>query len=407
MNSRSISHLFYLISFAIGCLCSELELRYPDSAKYERNRSTKINALECNFDENFIRKDSVQIKRYDPFKQEAFGDNQLPEGDKSIPYRVAIDTNSGFYICFGETQSGEKIQSKPVGPKFINDGTLIVEEANVLKSLKELEYGVDLKCLLTITDPKLLENSTLLDKFFIWTFKGRGSTEKEIKSGDKYEFLENRQVLRIKNPSFNDIGDYTCDVNPAALPNAEKSDQLIENSENLNSKKSITLNFEPYVPALLPGENSNSIVEFYGDNITFYCNASAFPHKNVAVEWRFYKTQDANKTEMSSRVNITRLDANGTTWLNSSLQIVAMQFEDEGYYECHVGDSILLKNDSSRIYLRVIDKLAPLWPFLCIIAEVVVLVLIILIYERRRSSKNAEALNNLDDDDNGDEEAGK
>lgn len=36
------------------------------------------------------------------------------------------------------------------------------------------------------------------------------------------------------------------------------------------------------------------------------------------------------------------------------------------------------------------DKLAPLWPFLGIVAEIIILIIIIVIYEKRRAIKAAE-----------------
>lgn len=45
---------------------------------------------------------------------------------------------------------------------------------------------------------------------------------------------------------------------------------------------------------------------------------------------------------------------------------------------------------NSTSYLRIKDKLAALWPFLGIVAEVFVLCAIILIYEKRRNKTDLE-----------------
>lgn len=55
---------------------------------------------------------------------------------------------------------------------------------------------------------------------------------------------------------------------------------------------------------------------------------------------------------------------------------------DGGYYFCS-GDNNYGQN-KDKIYLRVRSRLAALWPFLGIVAEVIILVTVIFIYEKRR-----------------------
>jgi neuroplastin len=74
---------------------------------------------------------------------------------------------------------------------------------------------------------------------------------------------------------------------------------------------------------------------------------------------------------------------------------------DRGFYTC-IGYNDYMKDDEkikSEGFLRVKDKLAALWPFLGICAEVFVLCAIILIYENRRN-KDSE---NDSDTDQGDQ----
>jgi len=75
---------------------------------------------------------------------------------------------------------------------------------------------------------------------------------------------------------------------------------------------------------------------------------------------------------------------------NAKLTIEKANLTDRGYYTC-VGTNELM-DDSARAegFVRVKDKLAALWPFLGICAEVFVLCAIILIYEKRRNKTDLD-----------------
>ncbi len=79
---------------------------------------------------------------------------------------------------------------------------------------------------------------------------------------------------------------------------------------------------------------------------------------------------------------------------NAVLNLDNIQMDDRGNISCmgfyNVGDNNEMHYDVAKTYLRVKDKLAALWPFLGICAEVVVLCIIILVYEKKRNKSELE-----------------
>lgn len=74
------------------------------------------------------------------------------------------------------------------------------------------------------------------------------------------------------------------------------------------------------------------------------------------------------------------------------LQIDEVTMDDRNTYTC-VASNIASKFSNateSSSFVRIIDKLAALWPFLGICAEVVVLCTIILIYEKKRNKSELD-----------------
>ncbi|ETE59700.1 Basigin [Ophiophagus hannah] len=139
------------------------------------------------------------------------------------------------------------------------------------------------------------------------------------------------------------------------------------------SKATVYVKVAPHVVPYKKVEHGNE-----GDSIMLTCKCNSYP---PATQWTWYKMVDqvpqrvANGTEerFYIRSNDTRTD----------LRIVSLDLEkDPGKYMCNATNE--MGEGSAEVNLMVRSRLAALWPFLGIVAEVLVLVTIIFIYEKRR-----------------------
>jgi len=74
--------------------------------------------------------------------------------------------------------------------------------------------------------------------------------------------------------------------------------------------------------------------------------------------------------------------------ITSILYFTEIKDDDRGTYLCMASNR--LGDTYAKVEVRVKDKLAALWPFLGIVAEVVILCIIIFIYEKRRNKATEE-----------------
>ncbi|XP_076443226.1 basigin-like [Babylonia areolata] len=231
---------------------------------------------------------------------------------------------------------------------------------NVSTHSPTFEYKVD-----TTLECKVNDASGLT---FTYSWKKGDTPVEDIAVEGKQAFISHSNgTLEIIHPARRFAGLYTC------------------TAEYKVDQETHAINIDvPYyaTPKVLPFDKSKNLVQ--EEVLVVKCQVLGYP--KPMISWMKGNTI-IQPVGDKSHYKLAPADTyDGKSIDNAQLSINKVDFDDAGEYKCVARQRRWPAFNSTQVILvRVKDKLAALWPFLGIVAEVVILCTIIFVYEKKRN----------------------
>lgn len=201
----------------------------------------------------------------------------------------------------------------------------------------------------------------------MWKRNGKNVNEIDSLKG-RYQILEKEGRFLIERSHLDDAGNYTCHVDSESKIFYVSAKILVKIPENIYVVEEDKLE----ITCIVKGTNAE-ITWFYSNGSDILIEITG-DDQRIKIEDK--KDDDTDNVE------------------SSKLTIDHVLLSDKGTYFCNGTNRVMtnagVEAASSDGLVRIKGKLAALWPFLGICAEVFILCAIILIYEKRRNKTDLD-----------------
>ncbi|NXJ07946.1 BASI protein, partial [Odontophorus gujanensis] len=250
--------------------------------------------------------------------------------------------DSGTYECRASNDPDRNHLSKSPKVKWIRSqaNVLVIERPVITGQYISSDGKVILSCNMSASHTSIKGHKWML-----------GDKTLKTEVGDSSAYIS----YTIEGKAEDHSGVYECiyETNPVA-------------------KGNVSIEVQPQVVAYKKSEHGNE-----GDTGVLTCKSPSYPPVDT---WTWFKSDQGVRAPIVNGTGRYIIKSSGN---KTELRILKLSIEqDTGDYYCN--GTNLKGPGSATVNLRVRSRLAALWPFLGIVAEVLVLVTIIFIYEKRR-----------------------